>query len=171
MAPPRSYSYALLQQLVVEHPDWSYQEYAKALTADMRKTLNDPGYPAVLSNSVAAAISRYRERWADEGVAVPEKGPKRADLIPWQNIPEKHKMHVYLRKLRTLAMLRRGEHPSNPREERQARQFERELRQAKQVVDLGPLGRPLLRPAEPWELDSEGELIDVVAMPEPAKKG
>lgn len=168
MAPQRTFDYDLLKQLVREHPDWSYHEYAKVLTLDMRNRLKDPHYPAVMPNSVAAAISRNRDRWRDEGVDIRDQRiPVYRELIPerW-HIPEIYRMDVHLRKLRTLARLRRGL-GANPREARQALQFERTLRERKEVVDITPQGRPVLRPAAPWELNEQGQLLDVVAQPEP----
>lgn len=170
MAPPRTFDYDLLKQLVREHPDWSYHEYARALTLDMRNTTGDPHYPAVMPNTIAAAISRNRDRWADDGLVVQDQRvPVYSELIPprW-HIPEKYKMDTHLRKLRTLARLRRGLGASS-REARQALQFERTLRERKEVVDITPQGRPVLRPAASWELDSTGELIDVVAQEQPVR--
>lgn len=169
MAPPRTFDYDLLKELVREHPDWSYHEYAKVLTLDMRNKLNDPSYPAVMPNSVAAAISRNRDRWADDGLVIEDQRiPVYRELIPdrW-HIPETYRMDTHLRKLRTLARLRRGL-GANPREARQALQFERTLRERKEVVDITAQGRPVLRPAASWELDDSGELIEIVAQLEPA---
>jgi len=167
MAPPRTFDYDLLKQLVRDHPDWSYHEYASVLTLDMRQKTGDPSYPAVMPNSVAAAISRNRDRWRDDGVLIEDQRvPVYSELIParW-HIPEVYKMDTHLRKLRTLARLRRGLGAA-PREARQALQFERTLRDRKEVVDVTPQGRPIIRPAAPWELDSDGGLIDVVARPQ-----
>lgn len=168
MAPPRTFDYDLLKQLVRDHPDWSYHQYAQTLTLDMRNKLGDPHYPAIMPNSVAAAISRHRDRWIEDGLKIQdERVPVYSELIPTRwHIPEIYRMDVHLRKLRTLARLRRGL-GANPKEARQALQFEQTLRARKQVVDITPQGRPVLRPAAPWELDETGELIDVVAMPEP----
>jgi hypothetical protein len=171
MAPPRTFDYDLLKQLYKEHPDWSYHQYAQTLTLDMRNKLGDPHYPAIMPNSVAAAISRNRDRWADEGIIIQDKAvPVYRELIPerW-HIPEIHRMDTHLRKLRTLARLRRGLGASS-KEARQALQFERTLRERKEVVDITPQGRPVVRPAAPWELDETGELIEVVAQPEPKER-
>jgi hypothetical protein len=170
MAPPRSFDYELLKQLVREHPDWSYHQYAQVLTLDMRNKTGDPHYPAVLPNAVAAAISRYKPRWADDGLVIEDQRmPVYRELIPerW-HIPEIHRMHTHLRKLRTLARLRRGLGASE-KESRQALQFEKTLRLRKEVVDITPRGEPVLRPAAPWELDETGELIEIVARPDPGQ--
>lgn len=168
MAPPRTFDYDLLKHLVQDHPDWSYHEYARELTQNMRDTTGDPAYPAVMPNSVAAAISRNRDRWLDEGIEIADQRvPVYNELIParW-HVSESHKMDTHLRKLRTLARLRRGL-GAQPREARQALQFERTLRERKEVVDVTPQGRPVVRPAAPWELTPDGELIDVVARLQP----
>ena len=167
MAPPRTFDYELLKQLVREHPDWSYHEYARVLTRDMRDKTGDPKYPAVMPNAIAAAISRNRDRWVDEGLMVEDQRlPIYTELIParWR-IPEAYRMDTHLRKLRTLARLRRGL-GADPRAARQALQFERTLRERKEVVDITAQGRPVTRPAAPWELDDRGELIEIVAQPE-----
>jgi len=168
MAPQRTFDYDLLKQLVKEHPDWSYHEYAKVLTLDMRNKTGDPGYPAVMTNAVAATISRYKDRWTEEGVDIrDQRMPVYNELIPerWR-VSETHRMDTKLRKLRTIARLRRGLGATD-KDARQALQFERALRENKEVVDVTPQGRPVVRPAAPWELDSTGELIEIVAQPEP----
>jgi hypothetical protein len=168
MAPQRTFDYELLKQLVREHGDWSYREYAQTLTLDMRNKTGDPKYPAVMPNAVAAVISRNRDRWADDGLVVDDQRmPVYRELIParWK-LPERHQMDTHIRKLRTLARLRRGL-GATEKDARQALQFERTLRDRKQVVDVTPAGRPVLRPAAPWELDDTGELIEIVAQPEP----
>jgi hypothetical protein len=168
MAPPRTFDYELLKQLVREHPDWSYHDYARVLTLDMRNRTGDPGYPFVMPNTVAAAIGRNRDRWAEEGIRIEDnRVPVYSELIPrsWYIAPS-HKMDTELRHLRVIARLRRGVETSS-KEERQARQFEQRLRTRREVVDVSPRGRPVIRPAEPWELDETGQLREIVAQPRP----
>lgn len=166
MAPPRTFDYDLLKKLVRDHPDWSYHEYARVLTEDTRDKTRDPNFPAIMPNTIAAAISRNRDRWRDEGIDVEDnRVPIYTELIPssWHVAPA-HRMDVPLRKLRALAAIRRGLHVE-PRERRQALQFERYLNETKQVVDLSARGIPQVRPAEDWELNPDGSLIEVVAQP------
>jgi hypothetical protein len=163
MAPPRTFDYELLKRLLREHPDWSMYEYAKALSED--NWTRDPHAPAVGHNAVATAISKNRWPWEAEGIPVGDKRvPVYDELIPpdWK-LAEGQRMHIHLRKLRTLARIRRGEKVgSDPKGERQALQFEREMRESGQVVDVSSRGVPYLRSAEPWESD------DIVARPRPA---
>ena len=172
MAPRRTFDYDLLKELVKQHPDWSYHQYAQTLTRDMRNKTGDPGYPVVLSNAVAAVISRYKDRWAEQGLIITDQRvPVYKELIPerWRITPD-DRMATELRHLRTLARLRRGEGASG-KDARQALQFERRLRDNREVVDVTPRGRVVVRPAMPWELDSTGNLVEIVAQVEPVSTG
>lgn len=172
MAPPRTFDYDLLKELVKQHPGWSYHQYAQTLTQDMRNKTGDPHYPMVMPNSVAAAISRHRDRWREEGLTITDQRvPVYKELIPerWRVTPA-DRMATELRHLRTLARLRRGEGATG-KEARQALQFERRLRDRREVVDVTPRGRVVIRPATAWELDSTGNLIEVVAQVEPVNSG
>jgi IS4 transposase len=165
MAPRSTFDVKLLQQLVTEHPEMTYEQYAKILTEDMRAK-HGYSYPAVPVATVRTRVSQNRYKWQLEGVTVPLRGAK-ADLIPWPLAPE-YRMHVLVRKLRTLDRLRRGERPQGrhaAREERQARDFEANLRQSKHLVDLDIHGEPVTRPATADELGPDGELLDIVARP------
>ena len=169
MANPRLIDYDLLKQLLRDHPEWSYHEYARVINEDLHK--RDPHARPILPNSIASAISRYRPQWEAGGLTVPDNRlPVYRELIPpaWRLSP-RHRMDVRIRKLRTIAALRRGVDVEDPRAERQARQFERDLREQRAVVDVSPRGVPCIRPAKPWELNAQGELLDVVAIPEPSK--
>jgi hypothetical protein len=159
MAPPRSFDYELLKQLVREHPDWTMHQYATELTAH-----NPAGQEPVRRDAVTAAIGRNRDRWKLDGVDAgwDRRQPVYGELIPWSPMKEQFKMHVYLRKLRTIARMRRGLTVDSPRETRQALQFEKMLRETKQVVTLGPRGRPVLVQAREDELDPDGQLIELV---------
>jgi hypothetical protein len=161
MAPPRTFDYELLKRLLREHPDWSMYQYAKALSED--NWTRDPRAPAVSHNAVATAISKNRWPWGYEGVPVNDRRvPVYDELIPREWKPaEGKRMHVHLRKLRTLARLRRGQEAgTDPKGERQALQFEKKLKDTRQVVDMSSRGVPYLRGAEAWE-------DDVVASPRP----
>jgi len=169
MPPPRSFDYDLLKDLIREHSDWQYHEYATALTKKLRES--DPDAIAILPNTVSQIFSRYRDRWKDEGVPMPERGlPAHrgqqvyTELIWWQGIPAEQRMHTYLRKLRDIARMRRGLEVGSKYGAKQATEFEERLRATKQVVDV-VAGTPVLRLAKPEELDGTGELIEIVARP------
>ena len=165
MANPRLINYDLLKQLLRDHPDWSYHQYARVINEDLGR--RDPNARLILPNSIASAISRYRAQWEADGLTVPnQRLPVYSELIPpeWRLSPN-HRMDVKIRKLRTIAALRRGLEVTDARAVRQALQFERELRERREVVDISRRGIPYLRPAEPWELDDQGELTDIVARP------
>jgi len=160
MPASRTFSYDYLKRLVQEHPDWSHQEYASALTEEVRTRTRDPKYPRIQPNTVSAALSRYRETWREQGVRVPPRQPAR--MIPWVGIPEGYRMDTKLRRLRTLAQLDAGQ-TVEPRTARIARQFARLLRESGQVVDLTAGGRPITRAARPDEIDGTGELLSLYA--------
>lgn len=166
MAPRSTYDVALLQQLVTQHPEMDYAQYAKILTDDMRAK-HGYAYPAVPVATVRTRVSQNRYKWQREGIDIPLRAPLKAELIPWSLAPE-YRMHTIIRKLRTLDRLRRGERPTGrhaAREERQARDFEDNLRQSKHVVDLDAHGEPVTRPATADELGPDGGLLDIVARP------
>jgi hypothetical protein len=169
MAPPRTFDYELLKRLLREHPDWPMYLLAKTLSED--NWTRNPHAQPVRENAVATAISKHRFEWQFEGVPVGDRrNPIYDDLIPptWK-VAEGQRMHIHLRKLRTLGRLRRGtDVGSDPKGERQALQFEGKLRETSQVVDISPKGVPYLRSAEPWELDEDGNLLDVVGRAKPA---
>lgn len=164
MAARLTFDYDLLKELIRDHPDWSNIQYAAKLS-------EDADHP-VRPNSVAAAISRHRTRWAAEGVACEQRTGPYPELIPWARgrVAQRHQMHMYLRYLRTLARHRRGWEVYDEDILRNALHFERQLRARLQVVDLTTRGMPVLRPAEPHELDARGQLIEIVAQPRPASE-
>lgn len=162
MSATRSFDYDYLKRLVAEHPDWSHHEYARAVTDEARTRLRDPGLPPVLPNTVAAALSRYRDTWLAQGVAVPpRKGG--THILPWANIPMAYAMNTPLRRLRMLHRIAMGERDLDPREVRLTHQFARKLRESRHVIDLSPRGEPYERPARPDELDGTGQLLDFYA--------
>jgi hypothetical protein len=161
MPASRTFSYEYLKELVQQYPDWSHQEYAEVLTQEVRTRLGDPGHPRILPNTVAAALSRYRDTWLEQGARVPaRRGTGR--MIPWVGIPEAYRMDTKLRKLRTLAQIDAGVQVE-PRLARLAEQFARGLREMRQVVDLTSGGRPVIRAARPDEVDGTGELLSLYA--------
>lgn len=160
MPAKRLINYEYLLRLMREHPGWTMNEYADALTEDARR--EDPTLARISPGSVAAAISRYRDTWEEDGQFVrPKKAGQR--LLPWVNIPEAHWMDTPLRRLRVLDRLARGEQVGDPKAVRWALKFERTLRDRGQVVDLTPQGRPVIRPARADEVDGTGELLTLYA--------
>jgi hypothetical protein len=160
MPASRTFSYEYLKRLVQEHPDWSHHEYANALTDEVRTRLRDPGYPRIKPNTVAAALSRYRDAWLEQGAKIPVRRIGLGRMIPWVGIPEGYRMDTKLRRLRTLAQLEAGQ-AVEPRAARLAEQFARSLRERREVVDLTPTGRPIQRPARADEIDGTGELLSL----------
>lgn len=157
----RTFSYEYLKELVQQHSDWSHQEYADALTREVRERLKDPRYPRIKPNTVAAALARYRDTWLEEGVKVPpRKGLGR--VIPWAGIPQGYRMDTRLRHMRVLAQLDAGREVE-PRKARLAEKFARELQEQRRVLDLTSGGRPIVRSARPDEVDGTGALLSLYA--------
>lgn len=151
MAPPRTFDYDVLNQLIREHPDWSNLELAQVMTDYERKVRHDPKYPDILENSVSKVVSRYRQRWRSEDKPVRERPYGR--IIPWPGIPGEYSMRTELRHLRVLARIEAGQAKRvPPRELRQARAFAARLRRTRQVVDITDDGEPYVRPARRDEL-------------------
>lgn len=150
MAPPRTFNYDVLNDLIREHPDWSNLELAKVMTEYERKVRHDPKYPDILENSVSKVVSRYRQRWRSEARPVRERPYGR--IIPWPGIPGEYSMRTELRHLRVLARIEAGQDRGVPaRERRQAEAFAARLRRDRQVVDITDDGEPYVRPAKPGE--------------------
>jgi hypothetical protein len=163
VAPTYTYDIELLKQLIGQYPDWTYPQYAAALTADMRRKLGD-SYHEIPANTVALAIQRLRFR---AGMSIPERPPSgRCDLVPWPLAPE-YRMHAYIRKLRLIDRLRKGGDWPRANEAEQARNLEMYLFDSRQLVDLGRSGEPIIRAAYPAELNDDGTLKEIVAQPGP----
>lgn len=160
MVPPRVIDYQALRSLVHAHPDWSYNALADALTEQARS--KDPSAPRVNPGSVGAAISRYREQWAEEGYEIGEAKTIYSDLIWWATAPD-HKMDRIMRFLRAIVRMRLGLYVGDQWLVRNAPDFEHNLRKLKEVVDVSPEGRPYVRPARADELNEQGELIEITA--------
>lgn len=161
MPAPRSFDYEYLKRLAQEHPDWSHQQYADAVTRHEREVRKDPKYPRIRPNTIAAVLHRFRDTWLEQGVRVPpRRGLNR--LLPWTGIPQGYRMDTRLRHLRVLAQLDLG-NPVKPREARLAEKFATQLRESRQVLDLTRGGRQIVRAARPDEVDGTGELLELWA--------
>lgn len=160
MAPPRTFDYDVLNQVIRDHPAWSNQQYADVMTQFERRVRGDPGYPPVKANAIARAISQMRTTWEAEGRPVRDRPYGR--LIPWPGIPQDFIMDTSLRHLKTLEKARLGQ-PVSVRDHRQALAFEDRLRRQRRVVDIRANGKPFERIAEPHELDASGRLIKLTA--------
>lgn len=160
MSASRTFPYESLERLIRDHPGWSHQQYADKITDQMRE--KDPTAPRIKVNTISVAIARYRPIWAERGVVAPFK-PGGIRLLPWTGIPDRWLMDTNLRKLRLLARIDAGEDDLDPREVKVALKFRDGLRAAKQVVDLSPQGRPVVRAARPDEVDGTGELLSLLA--------
>lgn len=165
MAPPRTFDYELLKQLVREHGDWPYSQYAEVLTADNKQAGRRP--PHVKPDTVRRAVWQYREEWEDEGVRIPVRGVVLTDLLPpLGSVAPNHRMSTPLRHLREIAKERRGEHPVTDNEAtmcRQALRWEARLRENLEIVDLTENGSVIIRPARKDEIGPDGDLLDLAA--------
>jgi hypothetical protein len=151
MAPPRTFDYGLLKRLLRECPEWPYSRYADELTADART--RDPGSPRVKPDAIRRVVSQYRDEYGEL-------------LPPLTAVAENHWMATPLRYLREIAKERRGQAPLTDNEHRvrgQALRWEGRLREAKELVDIADGGQVVVRPARADELDSQGELLEIVA--------
>lgn len=165
MAPPRTFSYERLKRLIADHPHWTYPQYADVLTEDNRRT--DPGSPRVIPASVGRVVSQYRSEWEEEGVDFPSRGTVNTDLLPpTGSIAPSQRMTTPLRYLREISKQRRGEDPYTHTEatmRRQALKWEIRLRENREMVDFNENGTVIVRPARADELDSKGNLKELVA--------
>lgn len=171
MAPPRTFDFDVLKQLLKDHPDWTYTQLAEELTRDNRST--GPGDPrhnlVVVPHIVAATVSRLRPKWEAEGIPMPTKR-RSSELVATLvrntgvTIPDALQDQIELRRLRQLdrikARLPVGGHDG---EAGRARAFEQELRRERLVLDLHPDGTVFRRAAAPWEIDDHNQLISIVA--------
>lgn len=165
MAPPRTFDLDTLKALIQSNPDWSNPQLAAALTehnhACGRETV-------VIPHVVAATISRLRPQWESEGIIAPRKR-RSSDLVSrlvkntGTTIPDALQDQIELRRLRQLDRIRDGlPVGGHDGEADRALTFERNLIGNGQVIDLYPDGTVFRREAAPWELDGEGQLIDIV---------
>jgi len=165
MAPPRTFSYDLLKQLLRGHPDWLASQYADVLTEDVRKA--DPHAPRIKPTAVRRVISEYRDEWKESGLQVPARGMLHADLMPpLGSIAPNQRMATPLRHLRELSKERRGEAPVTDNEaivRQQAIRWEARLRDNLEIADITDRGVVEIRPARADELDGDGKLIELAA--------
>jgi hypothetical protein len=172
LAPPRSFDYDILNQIMRDRPELEVRELARLMTNYERfqcplgiHWLDDiqcgsPRYPVIKPNSVSHAVSQLRATWEDEGRPVRDRPYGR--LIPWPGIPEEYSMDTRLRHLKTLAQIDRGQ-TVTPTRERQATAFKADLERRKHVIDITDEGEPYDRPARPGELDRHGRLRKLTA--------
>jgi hypothetical protein len=164
-----TYDKDLLLKLKMDHPDWTDGMVADALNVDNRSK----GLPATVSAStVQSAVYRNKTHWAARGFTLP-KVPRRSQYIRalmqlrgYRHLSsEENARSVPLKRLRYCERLSLGL-PVPPVEESKARSWEAEMRKGKTVVDLQD-GRAYVRAAYWYELDADGELIDLIAQAAP----
>lgn len=165
MAPPRTFDVDLLKQLIQADPEQSNPQLAAALTEHNRASGRTN---IVTPHVVAATISRLRPQWEAEGIIAPRKR-RTSDLVArlvrntGTTIPDYLQDQIELRRLRQIDRIRDGlPVGGHDGEATRALTFEQKLIAGCQVIDLYPDGTVLIRDAAPWELDSEGHLIDIV---------
>ena len=151
----RTFDYEYLKELVRKHPGWGYREYARALTEHARQA--GQSVRPIKPNTVAVALARYRDTWAEEGIQL-AYAPRPTRVLPWTGIPEGWRMEYPLRMLRQYLNMMNGENLGQP-QTRYTQRWAGKMHERKRVVDLTPGGRPVVRAARPDELDGEGNLI------------
>jgi hypothetical protein len=164
MAPPRTFDYDKLEQLIISHPDWPYALLADELTEDNRK--QDPASPRIKPDSVRRVVSQYRSEWEDRGTRMPERGVMHELSPPTGTVPASHRMATELRYLREVSAEQNSEAPvgdSGRARRRQALRWAERLRENREIVDLTSQGIPVVRPAGAAELDKNGNLIELAA--------
>lgn len=142
MAPPRTFNYDVLNQIIRDNPEWSNQELADVITQYERAARRDPRYPPIKPNAIARAKSTMRPTWEHEGRPIPDRAYGR--LIPWPGIPQQFIMDTKLRHLRTLKRIELGEQLT-PRQRRQALAYKAHLLGKGLVVDITDEGEPYER--------------------------
>jgi hypothetical protein len=165
MAPQRTFDYDLLKRLIREHPEWSYSQYADVLTKDAWS--RDPSAPRILPDSARRVVSQYRDKWMDEGVAVPARGVVHAGLLPPLGmVAASQRMATPLRYLREISKERRHEAAVSDTElvvRDRAIRWAARLQANREIVDVTDLGIVEVRPAREDELDKDGKLIELAA--------
>lgn len=180
MAPPRSFDYDRLNELMREQPELTTQQLADAMTYYERyqctqgihwhqgEQCGSATYPRIEGNSISGAVAQKRRVWDEEGR--PVRGRPYHRLIPWLGIPNDAPgywlMDMRLRHLKTLRAAELGSR-TDPVKLRQAQDWAARMRQDKRVVDVTDEGQPFDRAANPDELDEDGELIRLWALPRP----
>lgn len=157
MAPQRTFDLDTLKRLLSEHPGWTSSELADALTQDNWANGRDV---VVSSHNVTATISRLRLR-----PPVRRKSDLVATLVKNTGtvIPNALQDQRELRRLRQLDRVRDGlPVGGDDGEADRALAFEAKLIEQRHVIDLYPDGTVFERAAAPWELDADGNLIDII---------
>jgi hypothetical protein len=172
LAPPRSFDYDVLNQVMRDNPELKSRQLADIMTNYERchckqgthwlqdRQCGSPDYPRIQANGISRVVSQLRNTWEEEGRPVRDRPFGR--LIPWSGIPQEYVMDTSLRHLKTLALLAKGQ-TVTPQRERQALAFRARLEDEKIVIDITDEGRPYERPANPDELDKSGGLKKLTA--------
>jgi len=172
MAPPRTFDYDLLKQLIRQHPEWGYAQYADVLTAEARK--DDPRAPRVLPDSTRRVVSQYRDQWEEEGMKIPVRGVILDDLLPpLATVAPNQRMATELRYLREISKERCGEAAVTDNEavmRHRAIRWEARMRENREIADVTELGSVIVRPARADELNEDGSLREVAAWALPGWK-
>src|SRR6185437_14144838 len=172
MAPPRSFDYDVLNQVMLDRPELESQQLADILTDYERfhcrqgihwlrgKQCGSPDYPVIQPNSISRVVSQMRAVWEDEDRPVRDRPYGR--LLPWPGLPFESAMSTPMRHLKTLARSELGQTVTE-QAKRQALNFKARLEAKKTLIDIDDDGMPLERPARPDELDSSGSLLRLYA--------
>lgn len=166
MARPRAFEYDDLKHLLYDHPKWSDQQLADALTEIARK--DDPTAPAVNVNTMASVMRRYRHTWERQtGQAIPTRLVQLDEYLPpADTVPLEHRNDRELRYLREVAKHERGDHPRDEVKvhlRRVALDWRDGIVAGGMIVDLSTRGVPFTRTALASERNEDGTSKAVAA--------
>lgn len=160
MTRPRAFDHDELRRLVLAHPEWTDEAYARILTEYNHAT--DPSAPAVNINSVSSVLSRKRAAWG-----APNRWVTYTELLPPARIlSPKYKNSTMARYLRALAADARGEKPTTESRRKLlscAQSWRRDVEAARMIVDIDVSARPIVRRPVKSELGADGKPRALVA--------
>jgi hypothetical protein len=170
MAPKSSFDKEMLFVILRDHPDWSRWGIAQELTLhNYAMGLN----VKVNVSTVYNAIHKFRDELESQGIHTAKNAecPLITELkrVTGQRTltTEVHQNSLELRRLRQIWRMRAGLALYDEAEVSKARSWEEQRKMLRQVVDISDDGVPYLRPAAHWELDEDGQLIDLIARRKP----
>jgi hypothetical protein len=174
MARPRAFDHDDLKNLVFEHPTWSDQQLAAALTlANHRR---GGSLAPVKATTVGSVLSRKKDTWqARAGHVLPARTVLLSDYLPPAGtLATEHKNDTPIRYLREIAKEARGQVPREDWQvklRRNALNWHEGTIGAGQLVDLDPRGVPFTRFATAGERNADGTSKAIAAWLLPGWRG
>jgi hypothetical protein len=158
--PTFDHDYAL--ELDRKYPGQSRLWLAERVTEHEREIRGDPGYGPISSSAVGAMLTRKGRGPAsrDKSTAARKHGVR---TQPLNHLPPPHDGAVEIRRLRTMYNVAADEPGIKESDKRPALKLARHLRDRKEVIDIEPGGKVVIRAARPDELDGTGEIIFFLA--------